>query len=63
MVQSMVACPQALEQAIMAAGVMVEEVLHLMVDRRQRERKGLRTRYNLQRYVPSDLLPLTRPTS
>jgi hypothetical protein len=47
----------------MAAGVMVEEVLHLMVDRRQRERKGLRTRYNLQRYVPSDLLPLTRPTS
>jgi hypothetical protein len=39
----------------------VKEILHLMVDKKQREGKGLRTNHNLQKHVPSDLLPPGRP--
>jgi hypothetical protein len=39
----------------------MDEAVHFMVDRKQRIRKGLRTRYNLQRQSPSDLPPPTRP--
>jgi hypothetical protein len=41
----------------------VEELFHLMADRKQRAKKGLWTRDKLQRHNPIDLLPPTRPTS
>jgi hypothetical protein len=41
---------------------MAEEVFHLMVDRKQSGGGGkARTRYNSQRYTPSDQLPPARP--
>jgi hypothetical protein len=40
----------------------VEETL-LVVDRKQRKRKRLGTRYNLESHNPSDLLPPGRPTN
>jgi hypothetical protein len=39
----------------------VEEVAaHLMADRKQREKKGMETRYNLQRNTPRYLFPPAR---
>jgi hypothetical protein len=40
-----------------------EEVVHLLVVRKQRKRKFQMTRYNIQRHAPSNLLPPSGPTS
>jgi hypothetical protein len=37
------------------------EVVHVIVDRKQKDRKRPKTSYNFQKYIPSDLLPPTRP--
>jgi hypothetical protein len=37
-----------------------KEVCHLMADWKQRVRKGLGTKYNLQRHIPSKPLPASR---
>jgi hypothetical protein len=45
----------------MVAGMWVEELLHLMVDRKQRKREGLGTSITFQ--DPNDLLLPADPTS
>jgi hypothetical protein len=38
----------------------VADTTHLVADRKQREAKGLGTRHNFQKHLPSDLLPPAR---
>lgn len=38
-----------------------EEAAHLMVKRKQKSKRGVRTSYNLQSCIPNDLLPIPRP--
>jgi hypothetical protein len=56
----MVAWPYVFGQNIIVMGALVKEVLHLIVDRKQRSNKGPGTRYNPQGHAPSDLLPVFR---
>jgi hypothetical protein len=49
------------KQNIMAVEHVEEKIVHLTADREQRGKKGLGTRHNLQKHIPSDLLSPTRP--
>jgi hypothetical protein len=44
----------------MMEGHVEEEAVCLKADRKQKQRKALRYRYNLQKHVTSNLLPLVR---
>lgn len=61
MVQSMVTWPQDTSGQNITVGEHAEKANGLMLDRKQKARRGWGTKYNTEKTQPDGLLPSTRP--